>query len=114
MRCPLRSNANGMSLPSEGIVFNHQASKYKTTGADTRQIYAENLMRTNVPRNEPAGRERPLWGFRIWAGMERSAASRQWTDCRRETGAERCGRYRKCSGGWHCSADVSGVFGNEG
>ena len=26
------------------------------------------------PKNEPAGRWRSVWGFRIWAGLERSAA----------------------------------------
>ena len=30
-----------MSLPPEGIVFNHQRSKYKTASADAHQIYAE-------------------------------------------------------------------------
>ena len=36
-----RSNANGMALPPEGIVFNHQRSKYKTASADAHQINAE-------------------------------------------------------------------------
>jgi len=39
------SNANGPSLPTEGIVFTHPETKYKSTAKALRRIYAKNLMR---------------------------------------------------------------------